>query len=167
MDEKRCFVIMPFSKTTNDHTEEYWTEFFHQFIKPTVDNLGYECIKSTARPKNIIKSILEELVSADIVVAVLTDNNPNVWYALGTRHALRSGTIMVIEEGQKIPFDISQYGVIVYTDKIAKRAQFEKNLEAFIEDIETTLNLTAQLLTSLANEQLGHVGLEPLLKIHL
>ena len=133
---KKCFVIMPFSKTTDDHTEEYWTEFFHQFIQPTVENLGYECVRSVARPKNIIKGILEQLVSADMVLAVLTDNNPNVWYELGTRHALRSGTIMMIEEGQRIPFDINQYGVIFYTDRIAKRVQFEKNLKSFIEDIE-------------------------------
>ncbi|GAI92353.1 unnamed protein product, partial [marine sediment metagenome] len=62
---KRCFVIMPFSKTTDNHTEEYWTEFFHQFIQPTVENLGYECVRSAARPKNIIKGILEELYSAE------------------------------------------------------------------------------------------------------
>lgn len=133
---KRCFVIMPFSKTTDDHSEEYWTDFFHQFIQPTVEHLGYECVRSAARPKNIIKGILEELTSADIVLAVLTDNNPNVWYELGTRHAIRSGTIMMIEEGQRIPFDINQYGVIVYSDRIAKRTQFEKDLEEFIDDIE-------------------------------
>ncbi len=133
---KRCFVIMPFSKTTEEHTEEYWTEFFNQFIRPTVENIGYECVRSAARPKNIIKGILEELVNADIVLAVLTDFNPNVWYELGTRHAIRSGTIMIIEEGQRIPFDINQYGLITYTDRIAKRSEFEKHLKFFIEDIE-------------------------------
>ncbi len=134
--KRRCFVIMPFSKTTDVHTKEYWTEFFEEFIKPTVENLNYECVRSAARPKNIIKGILEELVGADIVLAVLTDNNPNVWYELGTRHAIRSGTIMIIEEGQRIPFDINHYGVIVYNDGIAKRVQFEKDLKVFINEIE-------------------------------
>ena len=133
---KKCFVIMPFSKTTEDHTEDYWTDFYTQFIQPAVEHLGYTCVRSAARPKNIIKGILEELTSANIVLAVLTDNNPNVWYELGTRHAIRSGTIMMIEEGQRIPFDINQYGVIVYSDRIAKRTQFEKDLKVFIEDIE-------------------------------
>jgi len=127
---------MPFSETTEEHTEEYWTDFFNQFIKPAVENIGYECIRSTARPRSIIEGILEELVGADIVLAVLTDFNPNVWYELGTRHAIRSGTIMIIEEGQSIPFDINQYGVITYTDRIAKRGEFEKQLRLFVEDIE-------------------------------
>ena len=26
--EKKCFVVMPFSKTTEDHDEKYWENFF-------------------------------------------------------------------------------------------------------------------------------------------
>jgi hypothetical protein len=49
-------------------------------------------------------------------LAVLTDNNPNVWYELGVRHCLRQGTIMIIEKGCKIPFDVHSYGIIHYDD---------------------------------------------------
>lgn len=33
MDKKKCFVIMPFSKTTEEHDEAYWTEFFDTIQK--------------------------------------------------------------------------------------------------------------------------------------
>ena len=75
-------------------------------------------------------------MDADLVLAVLTDFNTNVWYELGIRHALRKGTIMVIEERQKLPFDISQYGVIKYEDSITGAHDFEAGLKSFIRKIE-------------------------------
>jgi hypothetical protein len=51
--------------------------------------------------------MLGGIVNSDLVLAVLTDYNPNVWYELGTRHSLRHGTIMMLERGQKIPIDIA------------------------------------------------------------
>ena len=132
---KRCFVIMPFSATTEKHTELYWDNFFLKFVKPSIEKLGYSCSRSKAQPSNIIKDIFKELIDADLVLAVLTDFNANVWYELGSRHALRKGTIMMIEEGQKLPFDISQYGVIKYEDTIAGASDFEEKLQSFIHKI--------------------------------
>src|SRR5215472_18313332 len=102
---KHCFVIMPFSTIGTKHTAKYWDKLFSNFIKPAVDNLGYTCKRSTADPGNIMKAIINELVNSDVVLAVLTDYNPNVWYELGTRHSLKHGTIMMLERGQDIPFD--------------------------------------------------------------
>lgn len=135
---KRCFVIMPFSTTIKKHTEAYWTNFFHKFIKPSVEKFGYSCRRSQAQPSNIIKDVITELLDADLVLAVLTDFNANVWYELGIRHALKRGTIMIIEEGQELPFDISQYGVIKYLDTISGATDFERELETFIRKIENS-----------------------------
>lgn len=133
---KRCFVIMPFSETTEEHPASYWDNFFSKFVKPSIEGLGYSCGRSKAQPSNIIKDILKELIDADLVLAVLTDFNANVWYELGIRHTLSKGTIMVIEEGQKLPFDISQYGVIKYEDTILGASDFEEKLRSFIQKIE-------------------------------
>ena len=132
---KHCFVIMPFS-ATEKHSENYWDNFFERFIKPSIESLGYSCRRSKAGPSNIIKDVIHELLNADIVIAVLTDYNANVWYELGIRHALKVGTIMIIEEGQKLPFDINQYGVIIYHDSILGASEFLNDLKIFIEKIE-------------------------------
>lgn len=136
--KKRCFVIMPFSETTGKHDEAYWTNFFTKFIKVSVEKVGYACSRSKAQPANIIKDVLTELLNADLVLSVLTDYNENVWYELGIRHALRRGTIMIIEEGQKLPFDISQYGVIHYEDSISGASDFEKQLYSYIMRIQNS-----------------------------
>ena len=133
---RRCFVIMPFSKTTEEHTEKYWSNFFFKFIKPSVESIEYSCRRSQAQPSNVMKDILTELINADLVIAVLTDFNANVWYELGISHCRRRGTIMIIEEGQKLPFDISQYGVLMYQDTVEGAAGFTKNLQVFIERLE-------------------------------
>ena len=136
---KHCFVIMPFS-TTGDkqqHTTEYWNDFFSNVIKPAVENLGYTCKRSSAEPGNIMKAIVNELVNSDVVLAVLTDYNPNVWYELGTRHSLKHGTIMMLERGQKIPFDIARYGVICYDNEITGGTKFQENLRNAIQKIES------------------------------
>jgi len=95
---KQAFVIMPFSETNSKHNSEYWRDFFENFVKPTVEKFGYSCRRSSAQPANIVKDILTELLNTDLVIAVLTDFNANVWYELGVRHSIRRGTIMIIEE---------------------------------------------------------------------
>lgn len=133
---KTAFIIMPFSTTTDRHTDVYWTRFFSDFLKPQLERRKYVCTRSQARPESIVKGILKDLRDSDLVVAVLTDFNANVWYELGIRHALRSGTIMMIEQGQKLPFDIASYGVLVYEDTLAAGPAFEQALDEFIGKIE-------------------------------
>jgi hypothetical protein len=115
----------------------YWDNFFSDFIKPAVEKLGYACSRSSADPGNIMKAIVKELLNSDVVLAVLTDYNPNVWYELGTRHSLKHGTIMMLENGQKIPFDLKPYGVIFYDDDDAGVPKFQENLQNAIHKIES------------------------------
>lgn len=132
---KKCFVIMPFSKTKGKHNKKYWTQFFEEFIKPALDKHGYKAHRSTATPESIIKGIVQHLQSSNLVLAVLTDCNPNVWYELGLRHSLRKGTIMIIEEDQEIPFDLSAYGVLHYSDKDPEK--FTNELKDHIDQAKT------------------------------
>jgi hypothetical protein len=147
---KTSFVIMPFSGTTEKHTEDYWTRFFSDFLKPQLERRGYVSIRSQAQPESIVKGIMKYLHESDLVIAVLTDFNANVWYELGVRHSLRKGTVMMIEKGQKLPFDIASYGVLVYEDTLAGLPAFELALDEFVGRIERD-----QPVDSPAQEYLG------------
>lgn len=114
---KRCFVILPFSKTSGKHTAQYWETFFQEFITPALRKCGYDAYKAKGTPQNITKEIIEALAATDLVLAVLTDTRHNVMYELGIRHSLRLGTVITIEEGQDLPFDLSNYGVLSYSDQ--------------------------------------------------
>lgn len=133
--DKRCFVIMPFSKTIDKHDEEYWTIFF-ETIKKVMEENGYSCTRSEVGPYKLFSNIIKNIESSDIVIAVLTDFNSNVWYELGIRHTLRTGTIMLLQEGQKVPFDISDYGIIFYKDSIGLEQRIKKAIEEYLKKLD-------------------------------
>jgi len=137
VNKKKCFVIMPFSKTKSC-SEDKWTEIFAYIIKPAVEGsgLGYACERSVAERENIIKGILDALNKANVVIADLTDNNPNVFYELGVRHTLTNRTILIAQGEKHIPFDLKPYPVAFYSESPAKIAEFKKVIKKKLEDIE-------------------------------
>ena len=112
---RRCFVIMPFSTTSKSHTKDYWDRHFEVFLKPIIESCGeIEAYRSTPLRQDIIRQIVNDLVFADIVVADLTDSNPNVYWELGVRQSFRHGTITIAEAGSKIPFNIATKSILFY-----------------------------------------------------
>jgi tetratricopeptide (TPR) repeat protein len=135
MRKKECFVIMPISATA-EHDEKHWTNLY-EVIERALEKLDYDCVRSEAGPKPIIDGIIKDIFEKDLVIAVLTDHNANVWYELGIRHTLRNGTIMIIEEGQDLPFDIRAYGVIFHpSDLFATQKKLENEIPKFLNKME-------------------------------
>jgi CheY-like chemotaxis protein len=136
---KTCFVIMPFSSSKSCKEEE-WTEIFNEHIKPAVEGagFGYKCRRSRALCGNIIETILDDLNSADIVIADLTDRNPNVFYELGVRHALRGATVLISQNIDDIPFDLRPYAIQLYDWKLSENKRlFRERIKELIALIET------------------------------
>ena len=73
-----CFVIMPFSHTRKPRTKQYWTSFFEEFLRPSLEKVGYRVRRSVGTPANIVEGIMEDLAWSDLVLAVLTDLNPKI-----------------------------------------------------------------------------------------
>jgi CheY-like chemotaxis protein len=134
--KRKCFVIMPFS-LTKSCTEAQWLDIFENMIKPAVEECGYgyECTRAGLSIGNIISDILDNLNKADVVIADMTDKNPNVFYELGVRHALRNATILITQNIDDIPFDLRHYAAIKY-DWTTKREK-----EEFGNKIKDTLSL--------------------------
>ena len=71
---------------------------------------------------------------APIVIADITDGNPNVYWELGVRHSFEHGTIIIAEEGTKRRFDISTLGTLYYLSEDPKQEEFVEQLQKAIED---------------------------------
>ena len=134
MEKKKCFVIMPFSETSAKHTETYWDNFF-EVIKDEIETHNFICNRSETGPYSLIKQVIEEIHESDLVIAVLTDMNPNVWYELGIRHSFKNGTLMLFEDTQKIPFDISSYGLVKYSDGISSLSKLKKEIKSYVKKL--------------------------------
>lgn len=67
-------------------------------------------------PGAISAKIIKKLNQYDYAVVDITGGNPNVFYELGVRHALKKKvTIIMRQTSYDIPFDIGNYRVIDYT----------------------------------------------------
>ena len=88
-----AFVAMPFgSKPGSDGQLIDFNRVYTEYIQPALEAAGMEVFRADQeqRAGDIITDMFQELLIADLVVADLTIDNPNVWYELGVRHALRA-----------------------------------------------------------------------------
>jgi tetratricopeptide (TPR) repeat protein len=64
----------------------------------------------------IHKAMFERLLLCEYAVADLTTANPNVFYELGVRHALRPySTVLIFAVGGRLPFDVAPQRALPYT----------------------------------------------------
>src|SRR5262245_48470832 len=109
-----AFVVMPFgTKPGPDGNPIDFNLIYTDFIKPALVDAGLEPFRADQEQRggDIRIDMFQELLVADLVVADLTIDNPNAWYELGVRHALRARGVVLVSGG-KVPtaFD-------VYTDR--------------------------------------------------
>jgi hypothetical protein len=103
-----CFVIGPIGK--QDSLERKHADLLlHAVIKHTLEGgeLGYKVKRADedADPGMIGDRVISDIIQAELVVADLTDLNPNVLYELGIRHSTQKPTIHVAKAGTLLPFD--------------------------------------------------------------
>jgi len=127
---------MPFSTTSETHTEDYWSKHFETFLKVIVDPIpNIKAYRSEALRGDILKQIIRELITAEVVIADITDYNPNVFWELGVRQSFKHCTITIAEEGTVLPFDISSKSTLFYSPKDhIKNSKFTTKLKNAIKD---------------------------------
>ena len=89
------FVAMPYGRKQDIDFDAVYADY----LKPALDGAGFEVFRADEeeRAGDIKTDMFQELLLADLVVVDLTLDNPNVWYELGVRHALRArGVLLVI-----------------------------------------------------------------------
>jgi hypothetical protein len=82
---------------------------FRHIIAPALEECDYSSVRADliAVPGIINSQIIHHLLISDVVIADLSDHNPNVFYELAVRHAAKKPVISIIETSQSIPFDVA------------------------------------------------------------
>jgi hypothetical protein len=143
-NQKTCFVIAPIGGRESD-VRRRSDQVFNHIIKPVTSKLGYrqppERADKISAPGIITDQIIDHLLDDDLVVADLSGRNANVFYELAIRHALRKPVVIMISEGEDIPFDVSQSRAIQFDYRdLDSVANCKEELENQILSLEESPN---------------------------
>lgn len=109
IDSGLCFVIMPF----DPKFLPTW-EAIRSVVEGPPFNMLCRRADDVSIPGNIVSGILERIWRARIVVADLTDRNPNVFYELGLAHSVKPATDVILLSAEPLPFDVSHLNTVIY-----------------------------------------------------
>lgn len=122
-----CVVLMPFSK-----------EFLNQWelaVKPAIQVAGLEACRADESPLtvDVMKGVAKSIFGAELLIADLTGNNPNVFYELGLAQAIGKRVIIICQDVETVPHDLQSQRFLKYDpDNITKLG---KDLEDTIKEV--------------------------------
>lgn len=148
---KKCLIICPFGPEGSEIRKRS-DKLFEKLIKPVVNEEGYDGtyrLIDDAQPGSIGKQMIQDLYSADLVIADLSGSNPNVFYELALRHSVAKPFIHISDNVENIPFDIKEISVIKFGMDIEEAMNFKDKLKDQIQKINRGEghfeNLTSEL----------------------
>jgi len=114
-EKKICFVISPIGEDESE-TRKRSDQVLKHIITGPAEQLGYEVIRADkiSEPGIITTQIIQYIVDSALVIADLTERNPNVFYELAIRHAIRKPLVQLIKKGEPIPFDVAATRIIQF-----------------------------------------------------
>jgi hypothetical protein len=136
-----CFVLMPFGKKPDGAGGTIdFNAVYEEMIAPAIAAANLDAIRADEEQTGglIHKAMFERLFLCEYAVADLTTANPNVFYELGIRHALRPyTTVLMFATGGRLPFDVAPQRALPYAispagtpaDADESRQALERRLE--------------------------------------
>jgi nucleoside 2-deoxyribosyltransferase len=118
-----AFVLMPFDKKFQD--------VYKLGIKQTALELGIkaERVDEQIYAEGILERIYRQIDAADIIVADMSGQNPNVFYEVGYAHAKNKLCVLITNRSEDIPFDLKHKRHVVYDSVSALKPELKLNLE--------------------------------------
>lgn len=126
----RVFVAMPFEAS---HSKTLWKLLqsiceIHEFNPRRGD--------SAQASHSVVADVLEELESAEIVIADLTGLNPNVLYELGIAHVRCDAVVLLCQRGQTLPFDLASIRCLFFDlSTVSGKEELAVNLGRILEEL--------------------------------
>ena len=108
--DKTVFCLMPFHK---NFQKTYDT------IELACKKAQYDCYRSDIpyNPGNVLRQIVQLLLTSQLIIAVLDGKNPNVFYEIGIAHSIGKTVILIANMNKKdeIPFDLQSDRLLLYS----------------------------------------------------
>lgn len=124
-----CFVMMPF--------DEWKNRYYKEIFVPAIKDAGLEPVRADDLfvTGSVMEQIWEQIQKAKVLVAELTDKNPNVFYELGLAHASTKPVVFVSAKLEDVPFDLRHLRVILYDTREPHWAdRLRKNITQYLRN---------------------------------
>ncbi|CAL7899757.1 hypothetical protein [Fusobacterium necrophorum] len=135
--KEKCGIIRPIS-AMGDCSQQYWEEV-EEIIKDSLSD-DYDCslVSENASPDIIQNTIIQRLYNDSIIVCDISQKNPNVMLELGIRLAFNRKIILICQEGEKVPFDVTNIRTLFYdrTLNYKKIKKFKNDLKTYAQEIK-------------------------------
>ena len=133
LTEKLVFVLMPF---VDEFDDVYLV--IRDAVRLASDSVSVpiKCLRADeiAKPGRITEQIIAAIEQADLLIADLSGNNPNVMYELGYGHALRKPAIIINQDVHSAPFDVKDFRQVLY-DRAKLVKDCRPSLVAALQDV--------------------------------
>jgi hypothetical protein len=98
---------MPFVERDSKHASGFFAEVLRSLITPAAKASEFTVKTANRQGSDLIQStIVNDLIEADLVIADLTEHNPNVMFELGVRMAEDKPVVLVKAQGTGPLFDV-------------------------------------------------------------
>ena len=120
--KKEVFLACPIGDD-NSSTREHADIILEHLIEDTIErykefeNLSVIRADKLGQPGKITTQIYTKITDSDVLIADLTELNPNVLYELGLRQAILKPYILIASKGTDLPFDLKDSRTIFYDIK--------------------------------------------------
>ncbi len=117
-----AFVVMPFDKEFND-TYNLGIKDAAKAVSITAERLDEQIFAT-----DMLQKIYSEIDKADLIIADMSNRNPNVFYEVGYCDAKKKMVILITNNVNDIPFDFKHRPHIIYDDVTQLKSELIKKL---------------------------------------
>lgn len=112
---KTCFVVSPIGETDSEIRSNA-DKLFKYIISPVCESCGFEPVRvdQINDSDSITQTIIDKLLSSELVIADISGHNPNVFFEMGYRKCTDKPIIHLKKKGETIPFDVNSVRTFEY-----------------------------------------------------